>query len=306
MQLERIVVATDFSEPAGAAAEWVARHFAPAARLVLVYVIDASHRGGPSVDRTGTAVCIDDEYDVAARRLREAVAALGAARCAAEIRFGRPAEEIARAGEEFRADLIVVGKHTGKSGLFGRLGSTAEELVRRSHVPVLLVAEQSNAAPQTLLAAVNHSHVAPWVVQWVRFLAERFAASATALHVVGATVFTSVLAGIEGGGEVREEAVPESTRRELLRTADDWLSRLAGHGADRHPLLVDVIFGDPAEEIVAAATRMGADMIVMGSRGMGRLGSAILGSVASGVLRLAPCPVLVIREPLDEVVDANG
>ena len=131
MQLERIVVATDFSEPAGAAAEWVARHFAPAARLVLVYVIDASHRGGPSVDRTGTAVCIDDEYDVAARRLREAVAALGAARCAAEIRFGRPAEEIARAGEEFRADLIVVGKHAGRSGLFGGLGSTAEELVRR-------------------------------------------------------------------------------------------------------------------------------------------------------------------------------
>jgi nucleotide-binding universal stress UspA family protein len=306
MQLESVVVATDLSEPAGAAAEWVARHFAPAARLVLVYVIDASHRHDLSSDRRSTGISIDHEYDLAARRLRDAVAALGAVRCAAEIRFGRPAEEIARASEEFRADLIAVGKHARKSGIFGRLGSTAEELVRRSHVPVLLVAEQSNAAPRTLLAAVNDSHVAPWVVQWARFLAERFAARTTALHVVGASVFTSVLADIEGSAETQEEDVPESIRRELLRTADDWLSRLAGHGADRHPLHVDVIFGDPAEEIIAAAARMDADMIVIGSRGMGRVGSAILGSVASGVLRLAPCPVLVIKEPVDEVVDANG
>jgi universal stress protein A len=61
------------------------------------------------------------------------------------------------------------------------------------------------------------------------------------------------------------------------------------------------MFGDPADEIIAAAARMDADMIVMGSRGMGRLGSAILGSVASAVLRSAPCPVLVVREPEDEV-----
>jgi nucleotide-binding universal stress UspA family protein len=67
-------------------------------------------------------------------------------------------------------------------------------------------------------------------------------------------------------------------------------------------LHVYVMFGDPAEEIIAAATRLDADMIVMGSRGMGRLGSAILGSVASAVLRSAPCPVLVSREPEDEVV----
>ncbi len=305
MQLEKIIIATDFSEPAAAAAEWVARHFAPAAKLVLVYVIDASHRRGPSGTRTGNPVCVDDEYDLAARRLRDAVAALGAARCTSEIRLGRPAEEIARASEELHADLVVVGKHSRRKGIFARMGSTAEEIVRTSNTPVLLVAEQTDAEPRMLLAAVNDSHVAPWVVQWTRFLTERFGAKATALHVVGASVFTSVLAGIDGGVE-SAEAVAESTKGELLRTADDWLSRLAGHGADRHPLPVDVIFGDPAEEIMAAAARMDADMIVMGSRGLGRLGSAILGSVASGVLRSAPCPVLVIREPEDEVVHANG
>ena len=305
MQLEKLIIATDFSEPAAAAAEWVARHFAPAAKLVLVYIIDTSHRRAPSEDPPGCGVSLDDEYDLAARGLRAAAAALGAARCTSEIRFGRTADEIVRASEELHADLVVVGKHSRRTGVIARLGSTAEEIVRSSPTPVLLVTEEPDAEPRVLLAAVNDSHVAPWVVQWARFLAERFGASVNATNVVGASVFTSALASIDAGGEAAE-TMPESAGNEPLRTADDWLSRFAGHDADRRPLHVDLMFGDPAEEIIAAAGRMHADMIVMGSRGLGRLRSAILGSVASAVLRSAPCPVLVIREPGDEVIHSDS
>jgi nucleotide-binding universal stress UspA family protein len=301
MQLAKIIIATDLSEPAAAAAEWVARHFAPTARLVLVHVMDTNRRRAPGEDPSGSAASVDDEYDLATRRLRDAAAALGAPRCTSEIRHGRTADEIARAAKELHADLVVVGKHSRRRGIIARLGSTAEEIVRSSRIPVLLVTEPADAEPRTLLAAVNDSHVAPWVVQWARFLAERFDASVTAIHVVGASVFTSALADVDAGGEAAG-TTPARATDEPLRTADDWLSRLAGHDANRRPLHVDVMFGDPAEEIIAAATRLDADMIVMGSRGMGRLGSAILGSVASAVLRSAPCPVLVIREPEDEVV----
>jgi nucleotide-binding universal stress UspA family protein len=305
MQLEKIIIATDFSEPAAAAAEWVARYFAPAAKLVLVYVVDTNHRRAPSEDPSGRGVAMDDEYDLAARRLRDAAAAIGAPRCTSEIRPGRTSDEIVRASEELHADLVAVGKHSRRRGIIARLGSTAEEIVRSSRIPVLLVAEPPDAEPRTLLAAVDNSRVAPRVVQWARFLAERFGASATAMHVVGASVFTSAIASIDAGCEAAE-VTPEEASSEPLRTADDWLSRLAGHDANRRPLHVDVMFGDPAEEIIAAAARMDADMIVMGSRGLGRLGSAILGSVASAVLRSAPCPVLVIREPEDEVVHPDS
>jgi nucleotide-binding universal stress UspA family protein len=301
MQLEKIIIATDFSEPAAAAAEWVARHFAPAARLVLVYVMDTNHH---HVSNGGSSCCsvpMDDEYDRAVRRLRDATAAIGASRCTSEIRLGRTADEIVRASEELRADLIVVGKHSRRRGILARLGSTAEEIVRSSRTPVLLVSEPPDAEPRTLLAAVNDSHVAPWVVQWACFLADRFGAGATAMHVVGASVFTSALASTDPGGEAAEP-MPDGATAEPFRTVDDWLSRLARQDVNRLPLNVDVMFGDPAEEIIAAAARIDADMIVMGSRGLGRLGSAILGSVASVVLRSAPCPVLVVREPEDEVV----
>jgi nucleotide-binding universal stress UspA family protein len=54
-------------------------------------------------------------------------------------------------------------------------------------------------------------------------------------------------------------------------------------------------FGDPAKEIVAAAKKKGADLVVIGSRGFGRLKGLVLGSVAQKVLGHAPCPVLIVR-----------
>lgn len=305
MQLERIVIATDFSEPATAASEWVARYFAPDVELALVHVIDPGDTRHPSAEPARTGIAIEGEWDRASRRLQEIAVAFGATRCAVDVRIGRPVDEIVRACQEHRADMVVVGKHARRSGLLGVLGSTAEELVRRSSVPVMLAAAPAQAAPRRLLVALNESHVAPWVVQWARSLAERFDAEATALHVIGAAVFTSILSEGAEGEELRAK-VPEEAVSDHSRGANDWLSRLCGHDALRHPLSVDVVFGDPVEEIVRAAERMQADMVVMGSRGMGKLGSALLGSVAGGVLRHAPCPVLVVREPVDEVVHVVG
>jgi nucleotide-binding universal stress UspA family protein len=54
--------------------------------------------------------------------------------------------------------------------------------------------------------------------------------------------------------------------------------------------------GDPVESIVATARAWPADLVVIGSHGRDGLGRVLLGSVAEGVTRHAPCPVLVVRK----------
>src|SRR5918994_6044839 len=54
--------------------------------------------------------------------------------------------------------------------------------------------------------------------------------------------------------------------------------------------------GRAAEEIVEVAEELGAGLIVMGSRGHGRLRRALMGSVSDGVVRHAHCPVTIVRE----------
>jgi nucleotide-binding universal stress UspA family protein len=57
----------------------------------------------------------------------------------------------------------------------------------------------------------------------------------------------------------------------------------------------EVRFGDPGREIAAIAQEMGAGLIVMPSHGRTGLAHVLLGSVAERVVRLAHCPVLVLR-----------
>jgi nucleotide-binding universal stress UspA family protein len=58
--------------------------------------------------------------------------------------------------------------------------------------------------------------------------------------------------------------------------------------------------GDPGESIVEAARSEHADLIVVGSHGRSGVGRALIGSVSDHVVRHAPCPVLVVRQGVDE------
>ena len=58
--------------------------------------------------------------------------------------------------------------------------------------------------------------------------------------------------------------------------------------------------GRKDEEIVRVAEEIGAGLIVMGSRGLGGIRRALMGSVSDGVMRYAHCPVLVVRKEKDQ------
>lgn len=57
----------------------------------------------------------------------------------------------------------------------------------------------------------------------------------------------------------------------------------------------ELIEGDPAEAIIDVAQTRGSDIIVMGSRGLGRLAGLVLGSTSQKVVSNALCPVLIVR-----------
>jgi nucleotide-binding universal stress UspA family protein len=88
----------------------------------------------------------------------------------------------------------------------------------------------------------------------------------------------------------------ESLARELRQTAENDVeearSRLARPGL---AVLTEVIQGRPATAIVNAAQAFDADVLVVGSRGHGTIGSMLLGSVSAEVIDHATVPVLVAR-----------
>lgn len=93
-------------------------------------------------------------------------------------------------------------------------------------------------------------------------------------------------------GTLLERATSES-ENELRSIADG----VAGPGVRASWRCV---IGHPASAIVECARAIEADLIVVGTRGHGRVASALLGSVSAAVIDRAPCPVLVAREATTE------
>jgi nucleotide-binding universal stress UspA family protein len=125
-------------------------------------------------------------------------------------------------------------------------------------------------------------------------------AQLTFLHVVPTVDFIPTTGVDDARGAVPHETTEHE--RALLREAADLA---AAHGVTATTV---VLGGSTAAEIVAHADSCGADLIVIGSRGQGPVVSALLGSVALGVLHASKLPVLVVRcaIPPDNSVDNLG
>lgn len=72
------------------------------------------------------------------------------------------------------------------------------------------------------------------------------------------------------------------------------------------PAAIEIVTGSPAQEILAASTRAGADLVVMGTRGLGAAGRLMFGSTAERVLRASPVPVLVVPDYTPERMSVEG
>lgn len=84
---------------------------------------------------------------------------------------------------------------------------------------------------------------------------------------------------------------------ETLEKIGEGIVSAARAGLERHGLTVTarIVDADPADAVVAAATEEGADILAVGSRGLGRLKGFVLGSVSQRVLHEAPCACLVVK-----------
>ena len=90
----------------------------------------------------------------------------------------------------------------------------------------------------------------------------------------------------------------EDVLRENRREAKEMLERQAKRIEESGGSVNETHLreGRAEEEIVEVAEEIGAGLIVMGSRGHGRLRRALLGSISDAVVRHAHCPVTIVRE----------
>jgi nucleotide-binding universal stress UspA family protein len=148
--------------------------------------------------------------------------------------------------------------------------------------------------PTRILLATDGSEQAELAVLRAVELAD---ATDSELHVVHVGVVPTFLKSYPGtlGYERRLYEQIEEESRELLRKLSWRVKAAGGTVAGTH-----LRMGQVALEIVALAEELGADLIVMGCRGLGGVRRALMGSVSDSVVRHAHCTVLVVRQEKEQ------
>jgi nucleotide-binding universal stress UspA family protein len=144
-----------------------------------------------------------------------------------------------------------------------------------------------------ILAPTDFSEASNQALDYAITFAGKLQARLTVLHVVelfplGRADMTTV-----------PEAYIEDLKREANLLMQSYLARITAAGLTGD---VVIMHGTPFQEIMDVAKEQHADLIIMGTHGRTGLPHLLLGSVAERLVRLAPCPVLVVRPPVTPAV----
>jgi nucleotide-binding universal stress UspA family protein len=248
----------------------------------------------------------------AERYLRAVADELAGQGCAVrhDVFVDEPAEGILLAALSHKADVIVMGTH-GLTGLrHALLGSVAEEVLRGTDLPVLLVQPERGArelppAGGPLLKVLVPLDGTPSGERALRFIAqEQFARAAEILLVHGEPPVPlpgtargypfAVGAGVYIPQDMVDEADRETTAQ--CRADREYLERVAHRYLEGRAWSTFVPLEDPAQAILQLAAEQRVDLIAMTTHARTGLARLTEGSVAAHVLRHAGMPVLLMRQ----------
>ncbi len=186
-----------------------------------------------------------------------------------------PVEAVLRVARELHAGMIVLGLQ-GRTGLARlQLGSITESLLRQLETPALTVGPRVQPSPRLaqirrILCPINYTPLARAAFDEAASLVEKTGAELVLVHVA------------EHHGAHEGERLSE------------WVREKSGSRCGVKEVMVK---GVAAEEIVNAARRCRADLIVQGAQPRSFGGTVLFGSTSELVIRKAACPVLSVIQP---------
>lgn len=295
--LDVILAATDFS-PAAERALARAMQLAKAhgARVELVHTFDAAPVlpawGDPGGGAWVGEKLFMDGVREQLEQTRAALAAAHAVEVRANLEVGPAHRQIALHAQSSAADLIVIGA-SGASGVLRRLlGSTAQNVVRSSRVPVLVVRREADAAYANVIAGIDFSEDGDAAARF----ALRLAPDAR-LHLLH--VFESMYDNTLARTSLAHEEQSRLRSAELAR-AEEALNAIATHmrasGGDA-AISQHLREGSTDSGLEAAIDELGADLLALGAHGKTRWEAGLLGSTSQHAVSHAHCDVLVWRRP---------
>jgi nucleotide-binding universal stress UspA family protein len=273
----------------------------PRAAAAIDKLIASFTAAGVTVDLLAVALARDASSARAAERHAQLEAHLAAERkrlesagfgVAVTFRTGHPAEEILTFAEASGPDLVILGSRSADGDGRGYSGRVAGNVARHCHVPVLIARDGAPIA--SIVLGYDESPDADAALGLVERLPFCTAPSMAVCssYEVGDTLMPALEPAAQPASRAaRLEDLVES-RHAAEEIAADAAARLGRHGL---PATGHALHGRASAQLEILAAELGADLIVVGSRGLSGAERFLLGSTSDELVVSARTSVLVAR-----------
>jgi len=292
--ISSIVVGVDFSPSCASAlrealriAQW---NRAPVRAVHVIDTIVAAELGDAL---SSLQTNVRDALTADARAAWQTFAATvpGADAVAIDVRIDQRVRGILAAAADAKADLLVLGAFGDRRPDVG-LGSVATNCVRHGSSRVLIVRDNQPGAFRRVVAAVDFSPTSLRALDQAARIATQDSAELHVLHAFRAPWHDLHYRAPTLG---TDPAFQTQYRAGLERRLHAFAAELGRETGFLKPTFALIDDAGHRSAIVDYATRVDADLVVLGTRGRSNLRDILLGSTAEKVLRDSPCSVLAIR-----------
>lgn len=217
---------------------------------------------------------------------------------------GAAAAEIAKCSADTDAEMIVMGRGGSHALREAFLGSTAERVMRKTKLPVLVVRNAPHVEYERPALALDEDGAAGVaLVQLMRIIRGR-RLNVTVIHAFDIPyqrLISPALVDDDGSDETYAGQFRPQAAQKIGSVLTAALSAANIAPIDAPVFTNQVRPGAPRFVIAKAVEQTNSDLLVMGTRGNSGLAYAFLGTVAGDVLRAVNCDVLVVPPPGDTV-----
>lgn len=213
-----------------------------------------------------------------------------------EAVVGSPLDEILKKVQALSADLLVLGQY-GSWGAGSGVGTLAANCARKASTQVLLVQESQTGPFQLVVACVDFSRTSECAVEEAARLAAQDKCPLHLLHVWQPPWNRLHYRAPSPASSPDFRQQYQQTLEALLEDSRKSAGAVAGGLDITCKLWEHASYG---RGIVEYSRRVGADLVVLGTKGHSNLRYLLLGSTAERVLRELPCSVLAVKPPHSE------
>jgi len=207
------------------------------------------------------------------------------------VRCGRPARVVLDAAYRQDARMVILGPHRANAFADAIRGTITERVLGAAACPVLIAQEQMRGEYRHVLVALDGSPRSAHVLREVEALALAQDTLATAVHA-HEPAYESMMNTVGIG----TESIVNYASASRNQATENIRAMIAANSRDARRYQVSIVEMRPATAILRAVENLKPDLVVLGTRGHGRLRRALLGSVASEVLSAVQCDVLLVPD----------